>query len=90
MRRTIETNGEGGSGKSVLVARHDDIYIYIYIYIYGENNTLIKAPEPGPLDFRVIPNKHCFLQGGVNLTGFRGHIRHILTSINWLDNKAGI
>ena len=38
-RWTIETNGENGSGRSVLAARHDDddddddIYIYIYIYM---------------------------------------------------------
>ena len=28
----IGRSGERGSGISVLVARHDDIYIYIYIY----------------------------------------------------------
>ena len=32
-RWTIKTGGERGSGRSVLAARHDDIYIYIYIYI---------------------------------------------------------
>ena len=37
MQQTIETNGEGESGKSVLVAQYDDeddIHIYIYMYIY--------------------------------------------------------
>ena len=33
-RWTIGRSGERGSGISVLVARHDDIYIYIYIYMY--------------------------------------------------------
>ena len=33
-RWTIGRSSERGSGISVLVARHDDIYIYIYIYIY--------------------------------------------------------
>ena len=32
-RWTIETGGERGSGRSMVVARYD-IYIYIYIYIY--------------------------------------------------------
>ena len=30
---TIGRSGERGAGISVLVARHDDIYIYIYIYV---------------------------------------------------------
>ena len=34
-RWTIETGGEGRSGKSALAARHDDnTYVYIYMYIY--------------------------------------------------------
>ena len=33
-RWTIGKSGERGSGISVPMARHDDIYIYIYIYIY--------------------------------------------------------
>ena len=33
-RWTKGRSGEWGSGISVVVTRHDDIYIYIYIYIY--------------------------------------------------------
>ena len=34
MRWTIEMNGKGESGKSVLATRHEDDDIYIYIYNY--------------------------------------------------------